>query len=149
MYWRWRFVNFPQSFLCFHVHNKRSCVNCALKISLPLCFSCAPLICPVCQTPPVTTRRCAGLCTQKPGSCALSWRRSRAPKRWVLVLVIVPAAGSCRSFLRHVNCSLSHCVLLSHYTADVATLVLGYSECMTYLNTLPLLPSNERLRDDQ
>lgn len=54
--------------------------------------SCAQLTCPACQTHPATTRPCAGLSTQKPGSCTRSWRRSRAPKR----LEVCSAAGGFR-----------------------------------------------------
>lgn len=97
-------MNFLLSFLYY----KWNCVNCALKMSLLHCLSCscAQLICPVYQTPPVTTRQCVELCTQKPGSFTRSWRRLRVPKRWVLIFITIMAVGLYCYFFRHINCSL-------------------------------------------
>lgn len=80
----------------------------ALKMYLLHCLSCscAQLICPVYQTPPVTTRQCVGLCTQKPGSFTRSWRRLRVPKRWVLTFITIMAVGLYCYFFRHINCRL-------------------------------------------
>lgn len=80
---------------------KSNSVKCALTVPLlhSLLCSCAQIICPACLMPPVTTRQCAGLCTQKPGSCTPSWRRLRVPKRWVpifiTITIIIMTVGLC------------------------------------------------------
>lgn len=100
-------------------------------VSLSPCssWSCARLIYPVYQTPPVTTRQCVGLCTQKPGSFTRSWRRLRVPKRWVLTFVVIMVAGfNCHVF-RHVKCALEDSALWLYRTLFQAVVNMTLTLC--------------------